>query len=89
MPTIFGDKYQLFVEVDEEGNITSAEYGQMIVRMDSADFFFIKHEDEGNKIMENIENYKIQLDGYKASLVLKEPPVEEPTEETPTEPTNE
>jgi len=82
MPTIFGDKYQLFIECDEQGNITSADYGQMIVRMDPADFFFIYQEDEGSEIMENIEKYKVQLDGFKASLVLKEVPVEE---ETPTE----
>lgn len=93
MPTIFGDKYQMFITCDEEGNISSAEYGQMIVRMEEADFFFLYHEDRGNEIMENIENYKVQIDGFKPSLVLKEAPVEEPeapAETTePTEPTSE
>lgn len=77
MPTIFGDKYQLFIECDEQGNITSADYGQMIVRMDPADFFFIYQEDEGNEIMENIHKYKIKIDGFKASIVLKDEYVEE------------
>jgi hypothetical protein len=88
MPTIFGDKYQIFITCDEEGNISSAEFGQMIVRMDEADFFFIKHEEEAHEIMENIEKYKIQVNGYKPAIVLKEVPVEEETpEEPPTEPT--
>jgi hypothetical protein len=72
MPTIYGDKYQIFITCDDEGNISSAEFGQMIVRMDEADFFFIKHEEEAHEIMENIEKYKIQIDGFKPSLVLKE-----------------
>lgn len=81
MPTIFGDKYQIFITCDEEGNISSAEFGQMIVRMDEADFFFIKKEDEVHEIMENIENYKVQVNGFKPALVLKEAAAE--PEETP------
>lgn len=87
MPTIYGDKYQMFITCDENGNITSAEYGQMMVRMEPADFFFLYQEIEGNKIMENIENYKVQINGYKPSLVLKEEP-EAPIEETTEEPVN-
>lgn len=87
MPTIFGDKYQIFITCDEEGNITSAEFGQMIVRMEEADFFFIKQEEEAHEIMENVERYKIQIDNFKPSLVRKEPIVEEET--VPEEPTTE
>lgn len=81
MPQIFGDKFQMFITCDEEGNVTSAEYGQMIVRMEEADFFFLYPSAKGNEIMENIENYKVQIDGFKPSLVLKEAPIEEPTPE--------
>lgn len=81
MPTIYGDKYQIFITCDEQGNITSAEFGQMIVRMEEADFFFLKHEDEAHEIMENVEKYRIQIDNFKPSLVRKEPIIEETTTE--------
>ncbi|MEK4754786.1 hypothetical protein MKX72_19995 [Priestia sp. FSL R5-0597] len=83
-PNIYGDQYQLFITCDDEGNITSAEYGQMIVRLDPADFFFVVTKEEGDILNDNISKYKIQIDGFRPSLVLKE---ETPTE-TPTEPTN-
>lgn len=86
MPQIFGDKFQMFITCDEEGNVTSAEYGQMIVRMEEADFFFLYPSAKGNEIMENIENYKVQIDGYKPSLVLKEVPIEETEPEPETQP---
>ena len=94
-PNIYGDKYQLFITCDDEGNITSAEYGQMIVRLDPADFFFVVTKEEGDILNDNISKYKIQIDGFRPSLVLKEvpaeePPVEEPVEEPATdEPTEE
>lgn len=85
-PDIYGDKYQLFITCDDEGNITSAEYGQMIVRLDPADFFFVVTKEEGDILNDNISKYKIQIDGFRPSLVLKEETPTEPNEPTiPTE----
>ncbi|WP_374187426.1 hypothetical protein ACEPPU_24055 [Priestia aryabhattai] len=79
--------YQIFITVDDEGNITTAEMGRYIIRLEPCDFFFVVNEEEYKEIEPNIKNYKVALNGYRSELVLKESVEETPTE-TPTEPTN-
>ncbi|MFE4119947.1 hypothetical protein [Priestia sp. YIM B13486] len=80
-----GEKlYQVFVTVDTEGNVTSAQVGRYIVQTEPFDFFFIEDEETGKDLQTNAKYYKVVLNGFKASLVQDEPAVEE----TPTEPTN-
>jgi hypothetical protein len=59
---------QLFLNVDNEGNIVQTYSGKEIVANEPFHFFFLIDED----IWGNVPAYKVQIDGYKPSLVLKE-----------------
>ncbi len=84
-----GEQFQVFITVNETGEIMTCEVGQFIVRSEPADFFFMVDEETGKDLQTNAQYYKVVLVGFKPSLVKEEPPEEEPsTEETPTEPTN-
>ncbi|CDQ17935.1 hypothetical protein [Halobacillus karajensis] len=61
-------EWQVYVNVDEEGFIILQYSGKHIVATDDFDFFFLTDEET----IANLEDYKVQLDGYKPSLVLKE-----------------
>ena len=58
---------QLFVNVDDEGEIINAQYGENIVATDEFNFFFLVDEET----MQTIQNYKVALKGMKPMLVLK------------------
>ncbi|MFP7735665.1 hypothetical protein ACLHDF_20125 [Priestia aryabhattai] len=76
-------KYQVFVRVKENGELSTCEVGIPIVRRESADFFFLM-EDEAlaMDLKENAQNYKVVLNGMKPDLVRIESPIEEaPVEE--------
>lgn len=81
--------YQIFVDVDEEGNVRDNMVGINIIPDREYDFFFYQDVD----IALNINNYKVEIVKFKPALVLRDDlPVEESTEETPaetpTEPSN-
>lgn len=59
---------QLFVNVDENGNIVDAQMGESIVATDEFNFFFLIDEEMANAI----HSYKVVLNGMKPALVLKE-----------------
>lgn len=69
---IMEKQYQVFVTVDDEGNLISMDLGEMIVRTEPADFFFMVGEEIRQDLMEHAYNYRVVLNGYRASLVLKE-----------------
>ncbi|MBZ5203189.1 hypothetical protein HU147_18460 [Planomicrobium chinense] len=58
---------QLFVNVDEEGNIIDAQMGVNIVQSDPFPFFFLIDEE----MAANISDYKVVIEGMKPKLVLK------------------
>lgn len=58
---------QVFVNVDKDGNILSGQVGENIVASEDFDFFFMTTP----TIAKELESYKVQLDGFKKSLVLK------------------
>lgn len=70
-------KYQVFVTVKENGELSTCEVGIPTVRRESADFFFLV-EDEAlaMDLKENAQNYKVVLNGMKPELVPIEPQVE-------------
>ncbi len=59
---------QLFVNVNEQGEITTSYFGKNIIATEAFDFFFLVDEE----IVDNIDNYQVSLDGFKPSLVLKD-----------------
>ena len=58
---------QLFVNVDDTGEIINAQYGENIVATDEFNFFFLVDEE----MIKEIQNYKVTLKGMKPMLVLK------------------
>jgi hypothetical protein len=58
---------QLYCNVDNEGNIIESYYGPNILPDVAYDFFFMVEE----QITDNLDQYKVILNGFKASLVLK------------------
>lgn len=85
-----GEQYQVFITVNETGEIMTCEVGQFIVRNEPADFFFMVDEETGKDLQVNAQYYKVVLVGFKPSLQKEEPPVEEPVEDPATdEPTDE
>ncbi|MEC0666279.1 hypothetical protein P8864_10300 [Priestia flexa] len=71
-PDIYGNNYQMFITCEENGKISSSEYGQMIVRMEPADFFFLFDKSIGHPLQDNIWKYEVKLNGMRAYLSLKE-----------------
>ncbi|MDM8151653.1 hypothetical protein [Priestia megaterium] len=71
-------KYQVFVTVKENGELSTCEVGIPTVRRESADFFFLV-EDEAlaTDLKENAQNYKVVLNGMKPNLVRIESPIKE------------
>jgi hypothetical protein len=63
----------LFCDVDDEGNILpSAVFGKNALPTQQYDYFFYLEEGhEDTDVLVFSEKYKVVLDGYKASLVLK------------------
>ncbi|ANU28463.1 hypothetical protein [Planococcus versutus] len=59
---------QVFVNVDKNGDILSGQIGQNIAASEDFDFFFMVSP----VVAEELDKYKVQLDGFKKSLVLKE-----------------
>lgn len=59
---------QLFVNVDDGGNIIAAQMGESIVATEEFNFFFLIDMEIANAI----HSYKVVLNGMKAALVLKE-----------------
>lgn len=60
-------KIQLYCNVDDQGNITQSIYGMNIIPSETFDFFFMIDEETA----ENIEDYKVGIEGFKAALILK------------------
>lgn len=58
---------QLFIDVDENGHIINAQMGVNIVQTDPFPFFFLIDAETA----ENIEDYKLVMQGFKPVLVLK------------------
>lgn len=56
---------QCYVNVDEDGKILNAQQGENIIPSEDWDFFFLNKEEI------EIGDYRIELNGYKKSLVLK------------------
>lgn len=63
--------YQIFITVDDNGEITTCDIGERIVRTEPADFFFMVGESVAQDLMERAFNYKIVVNGYRAGLVNK------------------
>lgn len=62
------DLWQAFVNVDSAGNITGDYSGKNIVAEDPYDFFFLVYKE----VAMNLNEYRVQLDGFKPSLVPKQ-----------------
>lgn len=62
----------VFVDVNDSGEIRGAYVGKDIIANRQYGFFF--YVDEG--VANNITDYKVILNGYNASLVLKEEPIQ-------------
>lgn len=75
--------FQVFVTVKENGELSSCEVGEPVVRRDPADFFFIiEDEAKAQDLKENAQNYKVVLNGMKPDLVLISQPEEGTAPET-------
>lgn len=61
---------QLFCNVDEEGNIIDAYYGENIIASEPYDFFFFVNVQ--TDAVPDITKYKVVIEGFKAQLVKKE-----------------
>ncbi|PZX07888.1 hypothetical protein C7437_1011010 [Psychrobacillus insolitus] len=59
---------QLFVNVDNEGNIITSYHGENIIAADPYEFFFLTDV----QTVEDIGLYKVVMVGMKPTLVLKE-----------------
>lgn len=78
--------WRIYVDVDADGNIRENLAGEYVVPDREYDFYFYKEKSIG----ENILDYKVEIVKFKPDLVLKEVPIEEPTETAPEqEPTTE
>lgn len=58
---------QLFVNVDNEGNIKMSYSGENIIATEPFDFFFLVDEE----IVNNLTDYHVVMSGFKATLQLK------------------
>ena len=61
------NKYAVYVNVDENGNIKNSLMGLNIIPDKQYDYYFLVNED----IALNIDKYKVILDGNKPKLSLK------------------
>ena len=69
--------FQVFITVDEEGNLTSYEVSQFSVRTDPCDFFFIVSAETANNLIEKgMGAYRVVINKFKPELVLIEQPTE-------------
>ncbi|MEC3882633.1 hypothetical protein VKA52_02695 [Halobacillus sp. HZG1] len=59
--------WQVFVNVDEQGNILVEYSGRNIIAEDQYDYFFLVNEE----VAMHLNEYKVSLNGFKPSLVLK------------------
>lgn len=67
------DAMLLYCDVDNEGNILSAAFGKYVLPTRQYNcFFYLEGFEEEMDVIEFSEKYKVVLDGYNASLVLKE-----------------
>lgn len=62
------DNIQLFVKVNENGEIIESYAGRNIIAVDQYDYFFLVEE----SMAEKINDYKVVINGMKPSLSLKE-----------------
>jgi hypothetical protein len=58
----------LFVNIDENGNVIEALFGQNIIPDREYDFFFYTTAE----IAENAFDYKVVIEGMKPELVMKD-----------------
>jgi hypothetical protein len=63
---------QVYVTVDANGEITSAQIGEKIIPAEPCDFFFLVSEDVGASVAADVTQYKVEIVGMKPALVLKE-----------------
>lgn len=59
---------QLFIKVDSSGEVTDCLFGENVIPTESYDFFFLVEKE----VAENIYDYKVVIQDFKPSLVLKE-----------------
>ncbi|MDE0582247.1 hypothetical protein ON064_04195 [Planococcus sp. A6] len=67
-----GAPIQLYVDVNEAGEVKSVYAGKDIVATEQYDYFFIADEETAN----NAGLYKVVIEKMKPKLVLKEAPNE-------------
>lgn len=60
--------FQLFVNTDDEGNITESYYGENIIATENFDFFFLVEPE----VAEDAVNHKVEIAGLKPQLVSKD-----------------
>lgn len=58
---------QIYVNVDDNGNIISAMQGKMLVVNQQWDFYFY----ESQEVADNLQDYKVIVEGLRKKLVLK------------------
>ncbi|WP_404466529.1 hypothetical protein [Planococcus rifietoensis] len=58
---------QLYINVDEEGNILFDYSGKNIVATESYDFYFMVN----SEVADDIHLYKVVMQGMKPKLILK------------------
>lgn len=61
------DVVQLYVNVDQDGNVRGMYAGKNIVATEQYDYFFIVDED----VADQAGLYKVEIDNMKPRLVLK------------------
>lgn len=62
------DTVQVYANVNDKGEIVLAQIGENIVASEDFDFFFMVTPE----VADELDKYKVSLDGFKKSLVLKE-----------------
>lgn len=62
-----GEGIQVYVNVDDSGEIISAQIGQYMVPTEEWDFYFY----QSKEVADNIENYKVTVEGLRKKLILK------------------
>lgn len=63
-----GNIVQIYVNVDSNGEILTAQTGEKLTPAEEWDYYFLKEVE----IAEDIYSYKVTIEGMKPKLVLKD-----------------
>lgn len=63
------EDWQIYLNVNETGNVVDAEYGEKIIPAVEYHYFFLRSEE----VAANIFDYRVEIDGSIPTLVKKTP----------------